>query len=41
MVAMSNSEHRGYLWDLPRNGLGVGWLAEVDMRTDEFLAAVG
>lgn len=30
---MSNSGHRGYLWDLPRNGLGVGWLAEVvDMR---------
>ena len=29
---MSNTGHRGYLWDLPLNGLGVGWLAEVDMR---------
>ena len=37
---MSNTGHRRYLWDLPRNGFGVGWLAEVDML-DEFLAAVG
>jgi hypothetical protein len=29
---MSDSGHRGNLGDLPRNGLGVGWLAEVDMR---------
>ena len=36
VVAMSNTGHRGYLWNPPsperRNGLGVGWLAEVDMR---------
>ena len=30
---MSNTANREYLWDLPerRNGLGVGWLVEVDM----------
>lgn len=37
VVAMSNTGHKGYLWNPPRipehrNGLGVGWLAEVDMR---------
>lgn len=36
VFAISNTGHRGYLWDPPRiperrNGLGVGWRAEVDM----------
>jgi hypothetical protein len=34
VVVMSNTGHRGYLWDLPRSGLGVCWLVEVDSDSD-------